>query len=244
MKLTGSFSRMVFCSAVASGVALFSTVWAAPGSATITKIVGQAEVSTNGTTWTAAANAKMLSAGASIRTPAAAQSQVDVDLGANGGPVQLVASTELRFEKLNLSSSGAGTVADTGLDLKAGTIVGTIKSQLPTGSTYEVKTPSSVIRINVTRGPTRYQISANGTAIVLDGQLVVARTGQATATVNAGQTFNATGAAAGTVTTGTTGAITLPPPLTVAPPPPPSAPTAPTVGFVSPLPEVSGVTAP
>ena len=120
-------SRLAIYGALATGIALCSTAWAAQGSATITKIVGQAEVSSDGTTWTAAAVAKMISPGSSIRTSTGAQSQVDLSLGGNGGAVQLVSGTELKFERLNLTSSGAGTVADTGLDLKSGTIVGTIK---------------------------------------------------------------------------------------------------------------------
>ena len=238
MKLTGSFSRLAFYGAVAAGIAISSTAWAAAGSATITKVVGKAEMSTDGTTWTAATVAKALPPGSSIRTPAGGQ--VDVSLQGNGGTVQLSASTELKFERLSTTSSGAGTVADTGLDLKAGTIIGRV-TQLPSGSKYDVKTPTSVIAINTARGPSKYQISANGNSSAIDGQLVVARSGGNPATVNAGQTFNGTGAASGTVTA-------TPPAILLSLPDPtgpdlvstPTAPTAPTVQFIAPV--VSGTT--
>ena len=241
MKLIGSISRLAFCGALASGLALIPSVWAAQGSATITYISGRAQVSSDGSTWTDAAVAKMVAPGASIKS--ASPGQVDLQLAANGGSVQLAAGTELKIERLNLQSSGAGSVADTGLDLKSGTIVGRV-NQLPAGSKYEVKTPSSVIAINATRGPVKYQISANGTAHVEDGQVVVARTGAAVLTVNAGQTFNATCNAQGTVTaTNPQDLLKLSAPKGgTEPANVPTAPPAPTVEFVAPVPEVSTVT--
>ena len=221
-------------------MALVSTAWAAQGSATITKISGTAQMSTDGSTWSAAAVGKSLAPGSSIKS--AAGGQVDLTLGSNGGAVQLTASTELKIEKLTSQSSGAGSVVETGLDLKSGTIVGRV-NQLPAGSKYEIKTPSSVIAINATRGSVRYQINANGTAHVLEGQIAVSRATGAAQTVNSGQTFNGAGAASGTVTaTNPADLVALPPPLMPGGGSPPTLPTAPTVQFVSPVPEVSGTT--
>ena len=242
MKLTGRFYRLAFCSAVATVVALASNAWAAEGSATITKVSGTAETSANGTTWTAAAVGKMLAPGTSIRSSGTTGSQIDTYLGSNGGSVQLAPSTEVKFEKLTTQSGGLGPVADTALNLKAGTIVGAIKSALPAGSKYEVKTPSSVIAINVTRGPVRYQISASGAVHIVEGQVVVAAGAAAGVTVNAGQSFTP-GAGGGSVGVTPPGSlINLPPPVEPQPPVLPSLPTAPTVEFISPVPEVSGTT--
>ena len=73
------------------------------------------------------------------------------------------------------------------MDLRNGRILGNVK-KLAAASKYEVKTPQGVAGI---RG-TRYDIRADGTVIVIEGQVVVVYIvdGQAsTATVNAGDTL-------------------------------------------------------
>lgn len=95
----------------------------------------------------------------------------------------------LSIDKLTLTATGADTVTDTELDLKAGSVLGTVKKLTP-NSKYEVKIPNGVAGI---RG-TIFWISANGIVRVLSGNVVVAYVGPdgnvITQTVGAGQQFD------------------------------------------------------
>ena len=103
--------------------------------------------------------------------------------------VRIYENTVLAIDKLTVTETGADTVTDTELDLKAGTILGTVKKLSPT-SKYEVKIPNGVAGI---RG-TIYMLSADGILRVLTGSVVVAYVGPdgnvVTQVVNAGQQFD------------------------------------------------------
>jgi hypothetical protein len=103
--------------------------------------------------------------------------------------IRIFDNSVLSIDKLTLTATGADTVTDTELDLKAGSILGTVKKLTPT-SKYEVKIPNGVAGI---RG-TIYWLSANGILKVLVGPVVIAYVGPdgnvVTQTVNSGQQFD------------------------------------------------------
>lgn len=103
--------------------------------------------------------------------------------------IRLKENTVLSIDKLTITQTGADTVTDTELDLKAGKILGTVKKLTP-ASKYEVKIPNGVAGI---RG-TIYSLSANGILQVLTGSVVLAYVGPSgnvvTQVVNHGEQFD------------------------------------------------------
>jgi hypothetical protein len=129
----------------------------------------------------------VLKSGAVIET--AADSQVDMFLGANGPVVRITAATQLTLDKLAFAKSDEETVIDTQMDLKSGAILGNVK-KLAKASNYQVKTPNGVCGI---RG-TEYKISASGAVTVVSGVVNITYVNPTTqqsvvVTVNAGETF-------------------------------------------------------
>jgi hypothetical protein len=103
--------------------------------------------------------------------------------------IRIFDNTVLSVDKLTITATGADTVTDTELDLKAGSILGTVKKLAP-ASKYEVKIPNGVAGI---RG-TIYFLSASGIIRVLTGSVVVAYVGPGgnviTQVVNGGEQFD------------------------------------------------------
>jgi hypothetical protein len=102
--------------------------------------------------------------------------------------IRVLENSVLSVEKLSVTQTGADAVTDTELDLKAGTLFGTVKKLSP-ASTYEIKIPTGVAAV---RG-TVYMISAGGVVDVLSGKVLISyvRNGVAkVATVAAGQQFD------------------------------------------------------
>jgi len=102
--------------------------------------------------------------------------------------IRVLENSVLSVDKLTITQTGADAVTDTELDLKAGSIFGTVK-KLAATSTYEIKIPSGVAAV---RG-TIYFITAGGVVDVLTGQVVISyvKNGVPTVvTVNAGEQFN------------------------------------------------------
>jgi hypothetical protein len=103
--------------------------------------------------------------------------------------VRVNENTVLVVDKLSRTETGADVVTDTELDLKAGSMLGTVKKLTPT-SKYEVKIPNGVAGI---RG-TIFWLSASGILKVLDGSVVVAYVGSGgnviTQIVNFGEQFD------------------------------------------------------
>jgi hypothetical protein len=86
--------------------------------------------------------------------------------------VRIFENTVLSIDKLTVDQTGVETISETKLDLKAGSIFGTVK-KLSAGSSYEVKIPNGVAGI---RG-TIYYLHASGLARVISGSLVYAFVG-------------------------------------------------------------------
>ncbi|MGC8886203.1 MAG: FecR domain-containing protein [Verrucomicrobiia bacterium] len=111
----------------------------------------------------------VLKQGAVIETDATGI--VDLFLGVNGPVVRVTPATQLALDKLTFSRAAGEVVIETELDLKAGTILGSVK-KLAAASKYEVKTPVGVCGI---RG-TEYRVSADGRIVVLKGWVRIAFT--------------------------------------------------------------------
>src|SRR5262249_20234599 len=98
-------------------------------------------------------------------------------------------NTVLGIDKLTIDQTGADTVTETQLDLKAGSIFGTVK-KLSAASKYEIKIPNGVAGI---RG-TIFSLSADGTLRTFSGSVVLAYVGAdgsvITQVVPAGQQFD------------------------------------------------------
>lgn len=103
--------------------------------------------------------------------------------------IRIFDNSVLSVDKLTVTPTGADTVTDTELDLKAGSILGTVK-KLDPASKYEVKIPNGVAGI---RG-TIYFLSASGILRVVSGSVVMAYVGPSgnviTQVVNAGEQFD------------------------------------------------------
>ena len=102
--------------------------------------------------------------------------------------VRLQANTVLAINKLSASETGVDRATYTELDLRQGTIFGSVK-KLPADSDYKIKTPNGIAAI---RGTT-FVLSADGKLAVSDGSAVMSAivNGQSVVqTVLAGQQFD------------------------------------------------------
>jgi hypothetical protein len=114
--------------------------------------------------------------GASAMRLAAKTSAVGAGSGGGGGGatgeaanvVRITPNSILAIDKLTSEDTGADTVTDTQLDLRAGRIMGTVK-KMSAASRYEVKFPTGVAGI---RGTT-YTLDASGVVRCLAGSLVL-----------------------------------------------------------------------
>lgn len=113
--------------------------------------------------------------------------------------IRMESDTVLAIDKLSVADMGVDAASDTELDLRQGTIFGSVK-KLSAASQYLIKTPNGIAGI---RGTT-FILSASGAITVTDGSAVISVVinGQTiTQTVGAGQQFDP---ATGQVTTLTT----------------------------------------
>ena len=188
MKERSSFSKVIVCAAVLMGVlALASAQAVETGKAVVRSVKGAADYSEGAGAWAPLKAGMTLKSGTVVKT--GNDSCVDLFLDQNGPLVRLTENTTLGLDKLCFEPTGADTVVETQLDLKAGKIVGIVK-KLAATSKYEVKTPNGVAGI---RG-TEYVISATGEVQVVSGSVVVvyvkADGSVVTQVVNAGQKFD------------------------------------------------------
>jgi len=187
MKPAGCFSKLVACGVGLAAIFAVCSAQAATGKAVVRTVKGTASYAEQGGEWRTLKTGQALTPGATVKT--GVDGTVDLYLGDNGPDVHLFDSTTLGLDRLNIESTGTDPVVETQLNLTAGTIRGYVK-KMAAASKYEVKTPSAVIGV---RG-TKYQISANGKVVVIDGSTVVVYINpvtqqMSTHTVGAGQTF-------------------------------------------------------
>jgi len=188
MRPVGAVSRILGFAVAVAALLSAATAQAAPeqNKAVVRAVRGSANFSTDrGANWKALKVGTSLNQNSVVRT--APGSNVDLYLGDNGPIVRVTEDTTLGIDRLTIDRTGVDKVIETQLDLRNGRILGDVK-RLAAASKYEVKTPHGVAGI---RG-TRYDIRADGTVIVIEGQIVVVYIvdGQAyTATGNAGDTL-------------------------------------------------------
>jgi hypothetical protein len=102
--------------------------------------------------------------------------------------VRLQADTEMAIDKFTYSQTGADTVTDTELNLKAGKIFGNVK-KISAASQFIVKTPTGVAGI---RGTSVY-FGADGSCTVVDGSAVISEVingTTVTVTLTSGESFD------------------------------------------------------
>ena len=211
-------SGLVVCGIALAMVTSLSAQTAQQGIAKVVRIKGSARyMSSVGTAWQPLKLGAILKPGTVLQT--ASDSYIDLVLNnadAVGAPlapmsmspapadqsggvsyqpkaeqdaVRIFENTVLSIDKLTVAQTGVDTVSDTQLDLKAGSIFGTVK-KLAAGSKYEVKIPNGVAGI---RG-TIYYISSSGILRVLSGFVTLAWVHTdgtvTTQSVGAGQQFD------------------------------------------------------
>jgi hypothetical protein len=86
--------------------------------------------------------------------------------------IRMESDTVLAIDKLLISNTGVDAVSDTELDLRQGTIFGSVK-KLSAASQYLIKTPNGIAGV---RGTT-FIISANGDITVISGSMVASHVG-------------------------------------------------------------------
>lgn len=186
MKQVGRFSKWMACAAALGAFVMVSSAEAKVGVAVVRRVQGSADFSQGSATWSPLTKGKQLKPGAIIRTGAG--SEVDLFLDRNGPVVRVTENTQLGIDRLSYEKSSVETVIDTGLDLKAGRILGLV-DKMAEASKYEVKTPHGVAGI---RG-TEYDISAFGKVTVVSGSVVFVHAVDGkvnTYVINTGETFN------------------------------------------------------
>jgi hypothetical protein len=117
------------------------------GKGRVRAVEGSARYSTGGGAWLELKAGTSLSAGATITT--SAQSHVDVYLGINGPTIRITEDSTVGIDKLTYTDTGADAVIETQLNLKKGTLMGSVR-KLAAASRYEIKTPSGVAGIRGT----------------------------------------------------------------------------------------------
>src|SRR5476651_1368515 len=217
MKHIQTFIFGAICVAVLAFTASASAQTVKQGVVTVVRIEGTARYSSGDNVWHDLSPGKTLGANDVIQT--AADSTVDLVLadkaahvnsqasgvassyaplssgggGSQSAPeqniVRLQADTMLAIDKFTFSQTGADTVSDTELDLRAGKIFGNVK-KISAASHYLVKMPGGVAGI---RG-TIFILGSNGAITVLFGSVVISAVGANgqvfTTVLCAGETYN------------------------------------------------------
>ena len=189
-------NRIVLC---AVSLAMVSTLTAQTiGSAKVIRIKGPARYTTGNNIWQPLGMGTALQPGTVVQTSTEKGSYVDIAVGeesaavvqpityrpaiissmasgtgyqpsADQNVIRIWENSALGIDKLSSMQTGAESVGDTQLDLKAGRITGNVK-KMSAASKYEVKVPVGVVGI---RG-TLYDISAEGIVKIFVGSAVAA----------------------------------------------------------------------
>jgi hypothetical protein len=183
------FAKLVACGVAFVAATVVSTTQAAQGTAKVQVIRnGSAEFTEDGSTWKKLSVGTVLKAGSTVKTDASAV--VDLFLKANGPVVRVTPGSSLELTTLTFDQADGETVITTELGLSSGRILGSVK-KLAAASKYDVKTPVGTCGI---RG-TKYDISAAGRVLVVEGTVVVRYTVngvQTTFVVQVNQVFDPT----------------------------------------------------
>ena len=200
-----------------SSLAISADAQSSPGYATVVSIQGQGRYTANGKDWYQLTVGQTLGAGAVIQTGPDSKVDVAlgdkisqhialapdkvapaVDASVRGltsykatatpNVIRMYGDTVVGVNKLMTSNTGVDGLTDTELDLRQGTIFGSVK-KLSSASQFVVKMPNAAAAI---RGTT-FVLSAAGVISVTDGSCVISAVvnGQTvTQVVDAGESFN------------------------------------------------------
>jgi hypothetical protein len=123
----------------------------------------------NGSGAVALASGAELTAGSVITT--SPDSEIVLDLGASGA-LRVLGGSTLVIDRLNVESTGAGAVVDTQIDLRNGSIAGSVPKFASALSKYEIKVPSGVVSIDARDQASSFFITAPEDINVVQGSSV------------------------------------------------------------------------
>ncbi len=219
MKLTQRFIHGLVACGIALAMVTALSAQTKDEVAKVVRVSGSARCTTGGGVWQPLHVGDLVKPGTVIQTDTQEGSYVDLVIGSGAGPVgaapvplavaaapskgglvryqpakqqnalRVFENTVLGFDKLTATDTGADTVTETQLDLKAGHILGNV-SKLNAASRYEIKLPNGVAGI---RG-TVFHIWADGRLTVSSGAVVYsfvdAQNNVQTRDVMGGQQYN------------------------------------------------------
>lgn len=164
---------LLFGSQAAFAVAGYATIKKVSGSATYASTAGSGALRTGMT----------VSAGSRITT--AANSFVDIDLGANGNALRIEANSVVTLETLRFRRIGRDATSDTRLRVQRGHVVANVVKKLSRASRYRIETPRGIAGI---RG-TAFRAGSSGVAVVTGTVEFVPQAGGGVQLVVGGQMF-------------------------------------------------------
>ena len=137
-------------------------------SAMTTSVVGKCEYSEDGVTFTNLEKAHIFAQGAVVRT--GENARTDLFFRRTGTSVRLQAGTEIKLEKMEITTKNGLPVVHTLLDLRTGRIFTVVRSAVA-GSTFEIRNAAgrSVVEGS---GIGRYIITADGTHVSDKGSVI------------------------------------------------------------------------
>ncbi len=221
MKISGVQTKFLAVAVTAGLLSGFSVLNAAPTSASVSAIVGQAAGVQEG---------DALPAGSVVST---GSSKVVLEI--DGDQIVVQEDSTLALDRLDVEESSVGNRVDIGLNLTAGSVSGVLSKKAAL-SKFVVRIPKGQVTIDVASGPATFLVSANGDVQVATGSAdvtfnrgTIAAPATTTVRLAQGQVFNPV-----------TGTVVTPPSLNIPPPPVqptvavPTQPTQPFTFFVSP----------
>lgn len=163
---------------------------AATGKAEVRSVIDAAQFTDDHGVWRPLEAGVVLHSGTKLKT--GINSQVALFLGERGGTLILAAGTTLEIEGLKIHGPPDQPASETRLNLRAGTIVGTV-AKMAEASQYEVKTPQTICAVKSRDGVIAFQVSADGRHVVRAGAIIVAfvqpKIASRSLPISAGQTY-------------------------------------------------------
>jgi hypothetical protein len=140
---------------------------AAPDAVT-TSVLGPCEYSDNGVTFNRLTKGQILEQGTTIRT--GTEAHADLFFRRTGTTVRLQASTDIKLEKMTLTTENGLPLVQTLLDLRSGRIFTVVRSEV-VGSTFEIRNAAGRAVVKGS-GVGRYIITADGTHVTATGSVI------------------------------------------------------------------------
>ena len=141
---------------------------AAAPDAVATSVLGTCEYSDDSVTFNRLTKGQILEQGATIRT--GTDAHADLFFRRTGTSVRLQASTDIKLEKMTLSTENGLPLVHTLLDLRSGRIFTVVRSEV-VGSTFEIRNAAGRAVVKGS-GVGRYIITADGTHVTATGSVI------------------------------------------------------------------------